>query len=53
MSGTQSNMYIIKIEEVQPTDGATYEKTKTIYEQRIGDLDIEAVIKAANKIQSL
>ena len=42
--------YVVKISVlVSPTEGEKYPTSQEIYEQQIEDLDIAAVIKAANK----
>ncbi len=42
--------YTIKIEEVIETQDKSYPKLITVYEQTVMNLDIEAVIKAVNKL---
>ena len=42
-------MYNIKISKIEPpADGKAFENEKTVYEQRVESLDLEAVIAVIN-----
>ena len=43
--------YEIKIERLDDDPGKDYPKKVEIYSQRVDDLDVEAVIRAVNKIE--
>lgn len=44
--------YEVTIKELHEVEGKNYPETKEIYQQTVEDLDILAVIRAVNKIDS-
>ena len=46
-------MYKITIEEVYEVEGNSYPKTEKVYEQKVGDLNMPAIIAVVNGLDKI